>query len=155
MKTIGDHLYCAALLPYDRQMKVDESAYRKFLQYFLKNEKFVRMGGGLCINPEAGEIFYLTRQEKRRVLEIAMEEAHGKAPIIAGTWAITTDETVETARDCKAMGVDGIFVTPPRRCAGRHLLLGCRQLSGDLARPDHRARSRGRSTDRHPSGRGR
>ena len=34
-------------------------------------------------------------------------------PILAGTWAMTTDEQVETARDCKALGVDGIFVTPP------------------------------------------
>ena len=112
-KNVGDHLYVAVLLPFDRQMKIDEAAYRSFLQYFLKNEKFVRMGGGLCINPEAGEIFYLTRQEKRRVLEIAMEEVNGKVPVLAGTWAMTTDETVETARDCKAMGVDGIFVTPP------------------------------------------
>lgn len=112
-KTVGDHLYVAALLPFDQRMKIDEAAYRRFLQYFIKNEKFVRAGGGLCINPEAGEIFYLTRQEKRRVLEIAMEEAHGKLPIIAGTWAMTTDEQVETARDCKVLGVDGIFVTPP------------------------------------------
>ncbi|MGC1094626.1 MAG: dihydrodipicolinate synthase family protein, partial [Pseudolabrys sp.] len=112
-KNIGDHLYVAVLLPFDRQMKIDEAAYRSFLQYFLKNEKFVRMGGGLCINPEAGEIFYLTQQEKRRVLEIAMEEVNGKVPVLAGTWAMTTDETVETARDCKAMGVNGIFVTPP------------------------------------------
>jgi dihydrodipicolinate synthase/N-acetylneuraminate lyase len=112
-KSLGDHLYVAVLLPFDRQMKIDEPAYRRYLQYFLKNEKFVRMGGGLCINPEAGEIFYLTRQEKRRVLEIAMEEVQGKVPILAGTWAMTTDETVETARDCKSLGVDGIFVTPP------------------------------------------
>ena len=113
IKTIGDHLYVAALLPFDQHMNVDEGAYRRFLQYFIKNEKFVRAGGGLCINPEAGEIFYLTRQEKRRVLEVAMEEAHGKLPVIAGTWAMTTDEQVETAKDCKALGVDGIFVTPP------------------------------------------
>jgi 4-hydroxy-tetrahydrodipicolinate synthase len=113
MTTIGDHLYVAVLLPYDRALKVDEPAYRRFLQHFLKNERFARMGGGLCINPEAGEIFYLTRQEKRRVLEIAMEEINGKVPVIAGTWALTTDETVETAKDCKALGVDGIFVTPP------------------------------------------
>ena len=105
MKTIGDRLYVAALLPYDRQMKIDELAYRQFLQHFLKNEKFVRMGGGLCINPEAGEIFYLTRAEKRRALEIAMEEINGKIPVIAGTWALTTEETVETAKDCKAIGV--------------------------------------------------
>jgi 4-hydroxy-tetrahydrodipicolinate synthase len=113
MINIGDRLYVAALLPYDRQMKIDELAYRQFLQHFLKNEKFVRMGGGLCINPEAGEIFYLTRAEKRRALEIAMEEINGKIPVIAGTWALTTEETVETAKDCKALGVDGIFVTPP------------------------------------------
>ena len=112
-KTIADHLFAAVLLPFDRHMKVDERAYRRFLQYFLKNQKFVAGGGGLCINPEAGEIFYLTRQEKRRVLEIAMEEVQGRVPIIAGTWAMTTEETVETARDCKALGVGGIFVTPP------------------------------------------
>jgi 4-hydroxy-tetrahydrodipicolinate synthase len=112
-RTVGDHLYVAVLLPFDRQMRVDETAYRRFLRYFLDNERFVRAGGGLCINPEAGEIFYLSRQEKRRLLEIAMEEIQGKVPVLAGTWALTTDEQVETARDCKAMGVDGIFVTPP------------------------------------------
>jgi 4-hydroxy-tetrahydrodipicolinate synthase len=104
-KSVADHLYVACLLPFDRHLKIDEAAYRRFLQYFLKNEKFVKAGGGLCINPEAGEIFYLTRQEKRRVLEIAMEEVHGKVPIIAGTWAMTTDEQVETAQDCKSLGV--------------------------------------------------
>jgi 4-hydroxy-tetrahydrodipicolinate synthase len=113
MAVIGDHLYVAALLPYDRHLKIDEQAYRRFLRHFLDNEKFVRMGGGLCINPEAGEIFYLTRQEKRRALEIAMEEVNGRVPVIAGTWAMTTEETIETAKDCKALGVDGIFVTPP------------------------------------------
>ena len=45
-KNVGDHLYVAVLLPFDQQMKIDEAAYRSFLQYFLKNEKFVRMGGG-------------------------------------------------------------------------------------------------------------
>jgi len=112
MKSIGDYRYVAVLLPYNGRLKIDEAAYRRFLRYFLNEPRFVREGG-FCINPEAGEIFYLSRQEKRRVLEIAMEEAHGKVPIIAGTWAITTDETVETAKDTKALGVDGIFVTPP------------------------------------------
>src|ERR1035437_451119 len=80
--SVGDHLYVAVLLPFDQQMKIDEPAYRRFLQYFLKNEKFVRMGGGLCINPEAGEIFYLTREAKRRVLDIATEEVNGHGPMI-------------------------------------------------------------------------
>jgi dihydrodipicolinate synthase/N-acetylneuraminate lyase len=112
MSTIAHRRYVAALLPMDRDMKIDEQAYRRFVRYFANDPAFCKQGG-LCVNPEAAEIFYLTREEKRRVLEISMEEAHGKLPIIAGTWAITTSETVETAKDAKALGVDGIFVTPP------------------------------------------
>lgn len=112
MPTVADRYYAAILLPMTESLKIDEPAYRRFIQYFLRDPRFVA-SGGLCVNPEAGEIFYLTREEKRRVLEIAMEEAHGKVPIIAGTWALTTQETVETARDVKALGADGIFVTPP------------------------------------------
>ncbi len=112
MTSIADRLYTAIMLPYDGKLKIDEPAFRRFIRYYLAEPRFLRQGG-LCINPEAGEIFYLTRLEKRRVLEIAMEEAYGKVPIIAGTWAITTEETVETARDAKALGAQGIFVTPP------------------------------------------
>lgn len=112
MANIAERYYAAVLLPLTPSLKIDEPAYRKFIQYFVNNQRF-RNSGGLCINPEAGEIFYLTRAEKRRVLEIAMEEAYGKLPIVAGTWALTTEECVETARDAKALGVDGIFVTPP------------------------------------------
>lgn len=112
MTSIADRYYAAILLPMTESLNIDEAAYRRFIRYFLSEPRFVRTGG-LCINPEAGEIFYLTREEKRRVLEIAMEEAQGKVPIIAGTWALTTKETVETARDVKALGADGIFVTPP------------------------------------------
>ena len=111
-RALGDVCYAAVLLPFTPDLKIDEPAYRKFIQQFLKNPKF-RERGGLCINPEAGEIFTLTREEKRRVLEIAMEENNGAVPLIAGTWALATSEVVDTARDCKALGVDAIFVTPP------------------------------------------
>ena len=112
MTTLADRYYAAVLLPMTESREVDEAAYRKFIGHFLREPRFVERGG-LCINPEAGQIFYLTRDEKRRVLEIAMEEAGGKVPIFAGTWALTTEETVETARDVKALGANGIFVTPP------------------------------------------
>lgn len=112
MTNIGDRRYVAAVLPWTPDFKIDEAGFRRFIRSFADSQRFCEKGG-LCINPEAGEIFYMTRAEKRRVLEIAMEEAHGKLPIIAGTWALTTDEMVDTARDVKALGADGIFVTPP------------------------------------------
>ncbi len=112
MQSIADRCYAAVLLPLTSSLRIDEEAYRRFLRYFLQNSNFVKIGG-LCINPEAGEIFYLSREEKRRILEIAMEEVQGRVPVIAGTWALTTRETVQTASDVKALGADGIFVTPP------------------------------------------
>ena len=36
-RTIGNHLYVAVLLPFDRQMKVDDAAYRDFLQHFIRS----------------------------------------------------------------------------------------------------------------------
>ena len=89
---IADRYYVAILLPLTESSQIDEQAYRRFIQYFLREPRFLKTGG-LCINPEAGEIFYLTRAEKRRILEIAMEEAHGKVPIFAGTWAVGSPGT--------------------------------------------------------------
>src|SRR6266849_4423560 len=98
--TVADRRYVAILLPLTKSLQIDEPAYRRFIQYFLREPRFLETGG-LCINPEAGQIFYLTRAEKRRILQIAIEEAGGKVPIFAGTWALTTAETVDTARDVK------------------------------------------------------
>lgn len=79
MQTIGHRRYVAALLPFDGSMKIDERGY----WHFADNPRFCEKGG-LCVNPEAGEIVDLTREEKRRVFEIGMEEAHGKLPSISG-----------------------------------------------------------------------
>jgi dihydrodipicolinate synthase/N-acetylneuraminate lyase len=100
------------VLPLKENFEVDEAGLRSLVRYYVNHEKFSAVGG-LIANPEAGEAFYLTAAEKRRVLEIVMEEAGGKMPILAGTFAWTTTETVQTAVEAKAMGVDGIFVVPP------------------------------------------
>lgn len=110
-KNISHRLYTALLLPLKDNLEIDEAGLRKLVRYYV-NHRFAKVGG-LIANPEAGEVAYLTREEKRRVLEIVMEEAAGKLPVLAGTFAWTTSETVQTARDAKAMGVTGIFVIPP------------------------------------------
>ena len=104
-------LYTALVLPFTENLQIDETGLRKLVRYYA-DHRFAQVGG-LIANPEAGESFYLTREEKRRVLEIVLEEAAGKMPVLAGTFAWTTEETVQIAIEAKAMGVDGIFVVPP------------------------------------------
>ena len=69
--TKWDRIYTAVVVPYKRgTFDIDYEAYRKLLRYFLQ-PKFVDAGGGIIVNPEAGEIFYMTYEEKKKIVEIA------------------------------------------------------------------------------------
>src|SRR4030042_3134570 len=108
-----DRLYVAIVTPFkDNTYEIDESQLRALLRLFLQ-QKYVEGGMGIVINPEAGEIFYMSREEKRRNVEIAVDEVKGKVPIFAGAIAPSTADTVQVAMDAKEAGADGIFVIPP------------------------------------------
>ncbi len=110
-----DRLWVAAMTPFKENFEVDEKALRKHLQYFLQPKfKDNGSGAGVIINPEAGELFYLSREEKRRNVEIAMEECGGKMPVFAGVFDLRTEDAVKVAVDAKEAGADGLFVFPPQ-----------------------------------------
>ncbi len=110
-KQLSNRLYAAIVLPLTKSFEIDEAGLRRLLRRFT-DHRFVKVGG-IIANPEAGEIFYMTRAEKRRVLDIVLEEVNGRMPVVAGTFAWTTPEVIDTARDAKAAGAQGIFVIPP------------------------------------------
>ena len=60
-----------------------------------------------------GENPTLTHQEHLRVIEITLEEAKGRVPVLAGAGGYNTAEVIETAREIKAMGADGILSVTP------------------------------------------
>lgn len=107
-----DRLYVTVVTPYKENYEVDEPALRRFLRYFMQ-PKFNDAGGGVIINPEAGEVFYLSREEKRRNVEIAVEECGGKVPVFAGVADLRTEDAVKVAIDAKEAGADGLFLLPP------------------------------------------
>lgn len=109
-----DRYYCALVTPYKPDsLEVDEGGYRKLVRYFTKSEDFRRTRGALIVNPEAGEIFYLTPDERRRLIKIILEERPADMPIFAGCYGVRRDEVIASALGAKALGVDGIFVMPP------------------------------------------
>ena len=91
-KTLSHKLYSALVLPL-KDDEIDEPGLRQLVRYFI-NHRFAQVGG-LIANPEAGEGAYLSREEKRRVLKIVMEEAGGRLPVLAGIFGWTTKEAVE------------------------------------------------------------
>jgi 4-hydroxy-tetrahydrodipicolinate synthase len=60
-----------------------------------------------------GESPTLTREEHIRVVAITVEEAAGKTPVLAGAGGYNTHEVIELARECAAVGADGLLSVTP------------------------------------------
>jgi 4-hydroxy-tetrahydrodipicolinate synthase len=60
-----------------------------------------------------GEAPTLTHHDKLRVVELVLEEAAGKVPVLAGAGGYDTREVVELARDMERVGADGLLSVTP------------------------------------------
>ena len=85
---------------------IDEDAFRLLIRHVLPHVD------GLVTSGTTGEFPYLTREEKRRLVEIALEEAGGK-PVIAGCGAASTQESLTLARDALQAGASATLVVTP------------------------------------------
>src|SRR6201988_4562824 len=62
---------------------------------------------------KTGESPTLTREEHLRVVEIVVETAKGKVPVLAGAGGYNTAEVIVLARELAAIGVSGILSVTP------------------------------------------
>jgi 4-hydroxy-tetrahydrodipicolinate synthase len=99
----------ANILPFTADLAIDEPAYRKHLRWLVN----VPGVTGLVANGHAAEVASLTREERRRTLDVALDEVAGKVPVVAGIYSDGTLEAVELARDARAAGAAGLLVFPP------------------------------------------
>ncbi len=60
-----------------------------------------------------GEGYALTAAEKRRVLEVVVDEARGRVPVYAGTGCVSTRETIEMSRMAQDLGADVLSIIVP------------------------------------------
>ncbi|MFO1116712.1 MAG: dihydrodipicolinate synthase family protein [Beijerinckiaceae bacterium] len=64
---------------------------------------------GLTPLGSTGEFAYLTFKQKARVIEVVIEAAAGRVPVVAGVAATTTDEALRQTRAWEKLGADGIL----------------------------------------------
>ncbi len=63
---------------------------------------------GFYTTGSTGEGVLLSRQQRREMVEAAVEANAGRGKVIAQVGAISQAESVELAKDAAAIGVDGI-----------------------------------------------
>jgi 4-hydroxy-tetrahydrodipicolinate synthase len=97
-----------ALITPFKDGKVDDRALQKLVAWQIDQGTH-----GLVPCGTTGESPTLTHDEHRRVVEICVEAAAGRVPVIAGTGSNATAEAVELTRHAKIAGADGVLVVTP------------------------------------------
>jgi 4-hydroxy-tetrahydrodipicolinate synthase len=88
--------------------RVDEKAYGDLIEWHIAQ-------GTNAIVPcgTTGESSTLDYKEHFRVIDIAVRTVHKRVPVIAGTGANSTDETVEITKHAKKSGADAALLVTP------------------------------------------
>ena len=87
---------------------LDEEALRAHINWQIENgtQALVPVG-------TTGESPTLTYEEHDRVIEVCVQEAKGRVPVIAGAGSNNTVEAVDYAKHAEAVGADAVLVVTP------------------------------------------
>jgi 4-hydroxy-tetrahydrodipicolinate synthase len=98
----------ALITPMRQDGSIDEKAFAALVDWQI-NE------GTTAIVPvgTTGESPTLNHAEHKRVVEIVIEVAKGRAPVIAGTGSNSTEEAIELTRHAKKAGADAALIVTP------------------------------------------
>lgn len=98
----------ALVTPFRRDLSLDEETLRRLVR------RQIEAGINFLVPcGTTGESPTLSRAEHLRVIEITIEEAAGKVPVLGGAGGYNTHEVIELARELERMGASGILSVTP------------------------------------------
>src|SRR6266511_3155248 len=106
----------ATVLPMTEDARIDESALRRYISH-------VADAGpkAVAVNADTGEGPHLWPEERRRVLEIVVDEVGDRIPVVAGLGAQFTEQAVRAAQEFKSIGASAFLVFPISAYQGQPL----------------------------------
>ena len=99
--------YTALLTPFSSG-EVDYNAYKLLIEHQIKNGSH-----GLVPVGTTGESPTLTHEEHKKVVEVCLEQANGRVPVIAGAGSNSTVEAIDFVKHACEAGADGVLVVTP------------------------------------------
>jgi len=98
----------ALVTPFRRDQSLDEETLRRLVSRQLDAGINFLVPCGTT-----GESPTLTRAEHLRVVQITVEEAKGRVPVVGGAGGYNTAEVIELAHELERLGVDGLLSVTP------------------------------------------
>jgi len=100
-------IYTALLTPF-KNGRIDEKAFQSFVEWQINEGVH-----GLVPCGTTGESPTLSHQEHNRVIDLCIEVARGRVPVLAGTGSNSTDEAIMMSKHAKKAGADGVLIVSP------------------------------------------
>ena len=108
MRTPFTGVGTALVTPFTKDGSVDERAVRRLVRRQID-------AGVHFVSPcgTTGEAPTLDRSEKLRIIQLVVDEARGRVPVLAGAGSYDTREVIALARELERIGVDGLLSVTP------------------------------------------
>lgn len=98
----------ALVTPFDENENFDEAKTRNLVQFLLSQNV-----SGFYLTGSTGEGFLMNSEERKKVVEVVVDEVKQRVPIIVHIGAIGTKESIELAKHAESLDVDAISSVPP------------------------------------------
>ncbi|HXF66330.1 MAG TPA: dihydrodipicolinate synthase family protein [Burkholderiales bacterium] len=102
-------VWAAIPTPFTPEDRLDEAGLRRNMRRYIEE---LGVDGVFCAGT-MGEFWALTKEERKRVVEIVVEEARGRCGVIAHTGHHSPNETVDLTRHAQQAGADFAIVINP------------------------------------------
>ena len=99
--------FTALITPF-KNGKFDETSFRSLIDFQINSGTH-----GLVPTGTTGESPTLSHDEHIRIVEVCIEQANNKVPIIAGTGSNSTDEAIYLTKHAEKAGADAALVVTP------------------------------------------
>jgi len=102
-------VWAAITTPFLPDYRVDEAGLRHNMRHLTDN---LKIDGVFCTGM-MGEFWSLTKEERKRIVEIVVEEAKGKCKVIAHTCHHSAHETIDLTLHAQRVGADFAILANP------------------------------------------
>ena len=102
-------LYSALLGSFNEDGSVSEKGLRQIIRHNIDHNKM----DGLYVGGSTGENFMLSTDEKKRIFEIAKDEAKDDITLMAQVGSVNLKESIELAKFVEDLGYDAISAVTP------------------------------------------
>jgi dihydrodipicolinate synthase/N-acetylneuraminate lyase len=106
-------VYAIPVTPFNEDLTVDWDSLRKCIAFSVEAGAH-----GIVVPVNASEGPYLTDDERKKVLKVAVEVVDGAVPVVGGVSGTSTAQSVNLTKIAADLGVDSVMAMPPNGATG-------------------------------------